>query len=370
MRVVILYNSSWYVFLLRRNLIASLQKFGCEVTVIAPEDGYTERVKALGVSFIPIEMTRSGTSPLGELSVVSAIHAALRKAKPHVVLSFTAKCNVYAGLCKRAASFRHIANVSGLGQLFDGVGAMQGAARMLYRIALARTEEVFFQNRDDMSHLVGAGVVSARRATLLPGSGVDLARFTPLSRPVNTARSFLMFGRLLPKKGFYDFVKAAEVLTAAFQSRVAFWVLGAPDEERPESRTLLERILEAHARGYIRYLQSTDDPLPYIREADAVVLPSTYNEGIPRSLLEALACGKPVVTTDWKGCRETVDHGRNGFLVAPGSVESLIQALTILTTMDRGALAEFGRKSREIAEERFDENLVLGAYLRAVEQAA
>jgi glycosyltransferase involved in cell wall biosynthesis len=176
-----------------------------------------------------------------------------------------------------------------------------------------------------------------------------------------------MFGRLLPKKGFYHFLRAATELKRRCGDRVVFWVLGAPDPERAESVELLTHVMDHHARGVIRYLQSTDDPLPYIREADVVVLPSTYNEGIPRSLLEALACGKPIVTTDWKGCRETIDHGRNGFLISPDSSEALIDALLEMVSYDDTKLAAFGRRSRQMAEERFDEGVVIGAYHQALQ---
>lgn len=339
------------------------------MVVVAPEDAYTERVRHLGASFIPIHMTRSGTSIAGELSALAQIYTALRKARPDVVLSFTAKCNLYAGLCKRALSFHHIANVSGLGELFDEQSSLYRAAHSLSRFSLARTERVFFQNRVDMEMLTSKRTVPRARATVIPGSGVDLAWFKPQAKVIGKTRAFLMFGRLLPKKGFYHFMRAAEELKRVYGDKAAFWVLGAADSEREESQELLRNIMEAHARGFIRYLHATDDPRPYILESDAIVLPSTYNEGVPRSLLEALACGKPIVTTNWKGCRETVEHGQNGLLVAPDSSESLICALQELMTCDPARLAAFGVRSRRIAEERFDENLVLGAYHNEIKLA-
>jgi glycosyltransferase involved in cell wall biosynthesis len=366
MRTVILYNSSWYVFLLRRNLITSLQQAGHSVFVVAPEDQYSDRVRQLGVTLVPIEMNRSGTSVWEESRTLGQIYAALKVVKPDVVLSFTAKCNLYAGLCKRKLSFRHVANVSGLGQLFDRGGVLRTAAHLLYRISLGRTEEIFFQNRDDLVHLTGVKAVSAERANLIPGSGVDLVRFRPAPKRTKDVKAILMFGRLLPKKGFYHFIRAAEELKKVHGERVVLWVLGAPDSERKESLELLDAVMDAHARGTIRYLQATDDPLPYIRESDAVVLPSTYNEGVPRSLLEALACGKPIVTTNWKGCRETIEDGKNGFLINPDSTESLTRALHALLELDDASLQAFGERSRQIAEERFDEKVVIDAYHRAV----
>ncbi len=366
MRIVILYNSSWYVFLLRQNLIKALQSTGCSVTVIAPVDDYTERVKKLGVDFIPIVMDGTGRSPLVEAWTLSSIYRALLRVRPDAVLSFTVKCNLYAGLCRRALEFIHLANVSGLGELFDGKTGVASAVALLYRVALARTHLVFFQNSEDKSILSKSGAVDELRAEVIPGSGVDLERFTPIQSTPRSERIFLMFGRLLPQKGFDHFIEAARQLRNRGGDRSVFWILGAADNTRQESLRLRERIDSAHGEGVIRYLQSTDDPLSLIRQADVVVLPSTYNEGVPRSLLEALACGKPVVTTDWKGCRETVVAGENGLLVKPHDTSSLVGALGYLAGCDSDVLERFGARSRSLAEQRFDERLVLNSYLEAL----
>jgi glycosyltransferase involved in cell wall biosynthesis len=366
--VAILYNSCWYVYLLRRNLIQALRSRNCEITVIAPEDSYTTRVRALGVKYIPIKMSARGTSPLDEVRTVYEIYKALREAKPDAVLSYTVKCNLYAGLCNRLLPFSQIANVSGLGEGFDG-GLLNAIIGRLYRLSLGRTQKVFFQNPDDLASCVSLGLVPRESSALLPGSGVDLRNFEPLtsSRDPNLPRTFLIFGRLLPKKGFYLFLNAARTLREKYKESVVFWVLGSQDPERPESEELYQEILRAHAEGSIRYLQSTDDVRPFLQEATAVVLPSTYNEGVPRSLLEALAMGKPIVTTDWKGCRETVRHGINGYLVQPDNQRSLTSALESMIKASPDALSAMGQASRKLAEDRFDEQRVISAYVEALQ---
>lgn len=366
MRAVILYNTSWYVYLLRRNLIKALQASGVEVTVVSPSDRYTERVKALGVSHVPISMNPRSVGPLTEAATVASIYRALRRARPDAVLSFTAKCNVYAGLLRGALGFRQVANVSGLGEGFQRSGALSAVMRRLYRLSLFSADRVLFQNQEDHDMCVGNGLTHPERSTVIPGSGVDLGAFFPAPKTMPSPLTFLMFGRLLPKKGFDSFLKAASRLKEEFGNACSFWVLGAADYDRPESLDLLERVMEAHSQGHVRYLQSTDDVLPILRDADAVVLPSTYNEGIPRSLLEALACGKIIVTTDWKGCRETVHHGRNGFLVAPQDDLSLTQHLRKVVELPELARIQMGNASRKLAQERFDERAVIDAYKRAL----
>lgn len=369
-KILLLYNSSWYVFLLRRNLIRALQENGCDVSVVAPVDAYTERVKGLGVSFLPLEMSARGTHPIRELQTLLSLERAIRYSAPDAVLSFTVKCNLYAGLCKRNNSFTHVANISGLGEGFQTGGVVQRTLTHLYALAMARTETIFFQNPDDFTHCVKSRMVPLSSSSLLPGSGVDLSAFNPKAFPSfrrdSNIRVFLMFGRLLPRKGFYSFIQAARTLRERWGDNVAFWVMGAPDHNRPESGDLLEAIIRSHAEGDIRYLQATDDVRPILREASVVVLPSTYNEGVPRSLLEALAMEKPVITTDWKGCRETVRHGINGYLCRPHDEASLLSCMESLIQAPPEQLSEMGRASRSLAEERFDERLVIDAYLNAL----
>lgn len=369
MRVVILYNTSWYVYLLRRNLIARLQELGCEVIVVAPYDNYTDRLRRLGCTHVAIPLEPGSTSPLTELKTFASITRALRALQPAAVLSFTIKCNLYAGLAKRFVRFRQIANISGLGSAFGGGATLRRIATVLYRLALKDTEHIFFQNREDLASCVHRSLVSRERSKVIPGSGVDLAAFTPSQRSPGRPRTFLMFGRLIPAKGYDLFLAVARRLRDEFGDSVACWILGKPDHERSESIALYHRITRAHADGTIRYLQSSDDVRPILSEADAVVLPSTYNEGVPRSLLEALASGKVIITTDWKGCRETVTHGHNGYLVSPYCEESLYDAMRGIITAPESSLRALGRSSRERAETLFDERIVLDAYCDALDLA-
>lgn len=366
MRVVILYNTSWYVYLLRRNLISTLQDAGCEVIVVAPRDKYTERLIDLGVRHVSIPLEPGSANPFTELRTFRAVARTLKLLRPHAVLSYTIKCNLYAGLCKRFTRFVQIANISGLGIAFDRPGLMRAMATSLYKLALKPTDHIFFQNHDDLTSCVQANLVDRKRSRVIPGSGVDLSAFIPTPHSARRPRTFLMFGRLLPQKGFDLYLSVARRLQAEFGEGVACWVLGAPDQARSESIELYERIQRAHARGEICYLQSADDVRPILNECDVAVLPSTYNEGVPRSLLEAMACGKAIITTDWKGCRETVQDGSNGRLIPPRDEESLYKSMRYMVTCSESELASFGYESRKRSEDLFDERIVLKAYLNAL----
>jgi len=366
MRVVILYNTSWYVYLLRRNLITTLREAGCEVFVMAPRDNYTERLLELGVRHISIPLEPGSKNPVTEIRSFLAIRRTLKLLRPDAVLSFTIKCNLYAGLCRRSLPFVQVANISGLGSAFEREGLMRTIARALYKRALKRTDHIFFQNSEDLRSCSRAGLVAGERSRVIPGSGVDLFAFQPTIRKAGRPRTFLMFGRLLPQKGYDLYLAAAQRLRAELGDTVACWVLGSADQERRESLDLLERIKTAHELGTVRYLLSSDDVRPFLDQSDIVVLPSTYNEGVPRSLLEAMASGKAIITTDWKGCRETVAHGRNGYLIPPHDKDSLYRSMLHMATCSESELASCARESRKRSEDLFDERIVLGAYHTAL----
>lgn len=370
MRAVILYNTSWYVFLLRRNLIRALQQHGWTITVVAPVDTYTERVKKLGVEFYPLAIDGSGKNVFTEARTFVELYKAIGALRPDVVLSFTVKCNLYAGLCRRIMRFRQVANISGLGEGFERPGLLAFGLRTLYSVALRDTDQIFFQNPDDLNLCLRQRMVPKRRASLVPGSGVDLSLFLASTQRMGSRRTFLMFGRLLPKKGFYHYLRAAALLKESWGDHASFLVMGAADTKRPESIELLAAIKDAHQKGTITYLEPRDEVLPVLQSADVVVLPSTYNEGIPRSLLEALGCGKPIVTTNWKGCREVVKEATNGHLVEPDDMNSLREALQKMLEYPDEKIAAMGSASRLLAEERFDERRVIDAYLAALPNRA
>lgn len=367
-RVLIFYNTGWYVFIFRRNLIKRLQERGYEVVALTPEDAYVEKIRSLQVKHAAISLKPHSTNPFAEMLTLFDTFRSLIAIRPRYILSYTIKCNLYAGLCSRLLRCAQIANVSGLGEVFDKRGLLNSLVRLLYRVSLGRAHTVFFQNREDMNLCLKERLVPKSAARLIPGSGIDVTQFVPSPpKATDAPKVFLMFGRLLPRKGYPGFLLAAEELCARYGNSVQFWILGKEDAARADSVQLLEGIRRAHEQGIVRYFEPTDDVLPILSRADVVVLPSTYNEGIPRSLLEGLACGKAIVTTDWKGCRETVVDGENGFIVAPNDDRSLFEALEKIAKMPRSELERLGAASRKLAETRFDEKIVLDAYLEAIE---
>lgn len=370
MKIGVCANTSWYLYNFRKNLIVALRDKGHTVVAISPYDSHTSKLKALGVEWQPMKMHQTSQNPITEFRTLLHLARQIRSIAPDALLTFTIKCNVYAGLIRRRQAFLHVANISGMGESFTSRQSLTRWGTMrLYRLALRRTQRVFFQNAEDLSNFLRARIVPESVCQRLPGSGVDLKAFTPLPKPDESGRTttiFLMFGRLLPAKGYGLFLDAAQQLHDRYQKRAEFWILGIPDASRAASAQLFDKIQEAHARRIVTYFPPTDAVVTILRQADVVVLPSEYNEGIPRCLLEALACGKPIITTDWRGCRETVDPGHNGFLIECGNVGALTEALEWCLSADSETLKTMGAASRQKAEREFDEARVISAYMHTI----
>lgn len=359
MRLVVSANAAWNLVNFRAGLIAGLVADGHEVVAAAPADAASPRLAALGCRVVDLRMAPRGTDPAAEAALCARYLALMARERPHAVLGFTVKPNVYGGLAARAVGAAAIANVSGLGAAFARETALTGLVRRLYRHALAGAH-VFFQNEDDLSDFAAAGLVTGR-AAVLPGSGVDLARFAPPAGG-GGGGGFLFVGRLLWEKGLAEYVAAARIVKAHRPDAV-FRIVGfAPDGPGAVTPGDIAAWMD---EGVVEYRGAAEDVRPVLAAADCVVLPSFYREGTPRVLLEAAAMGRPIVTTDRPGCRDTVLPGVSGFLVPPRDVEALAAALLRVAALPPAARAAMGAASRRHAEARFDEAQILAAY-RAV----
>lgn len=362
-KVVVAANSSWNILNFRTGLIRALTAAGYEPVVIAPYDSSSEaRRRGLDVEWIAVDLERSGLNPFSDLALILKYRKILSRLKPAAFLGFTIKPNIYGSIAAHSLGIPTIANISGLGTAFIRQGPLLAVVSMLYRLALKRAGTVFFQNPDDRALFVDRGLVQQDKAKLLPGSGVDLQQFASVALPQGPV-TFLFIGRILGDKGVRELAEAARGLSREHLD-IRVQLLGPIDEG---NRTSIPRTeLESWVRdGVIEYLGAADDVRPFIAKATAVVLPS-YREGLPRSLLEAGAMGRPLIATDVPGCRDVVHDGVNGFLCAvrdPASLEQCMRRFAALTVEERAAM---GSQSRRKIEAKFNEEVVIGAYLGAL----
>lgn len=367
-KVVMCINAAWNIANFRSGLIRGLQDAGYEVVALAPPDEAVPRVEAM-CRFIPLTMDKQGTRPDRDLATLWRVLLVLRRERPAVYLGYTVKPNVYGSLAAHILGIPVINNIAGLGAVFIQDGWLVRLVRRLYTLALRRSSTVFFQNADDRALFLSHGMVTQDRTRLLPGSGIDLRRFTPApwpESPTNSPVRFLLVARMLWDKGVGEFVEAARLLRAKGRA-VSCLLLGFVDVENPAAigRTQVDAWV---AEGVVQYLGATDDVRPHLQQADCVVLPS-YREGTPRTLLEAAAMARPLITTDAVGCKEVVDDGVNGFLCDVRSAVSLAAVMERFAELSPAARQEMGRKGREKMARQFDEQLVVQAYLDAIQLA-
>jgi glycosyltransferase involved in cell wall biosynthesis len=366
--IVLAANDSWNLVNYRAGLIAALQDAGFRVAALAPPGPHADRFRNMGVEFHPVPMTPRGTSPLGDFRTLLGFRRQLKAIRPAALLGFTSKPNIYGSIAARMCGVPVIINnISGLGTAFSKAGPLQRLAAGLYRFALRRSSTVFFQNRDDLELFQSRRLVRPGQAALLPGSGVDLDRFSPRGpAPHRGPFVFLFAARLLWEKGISEFAEAARRLSGE-RGDVRFQILGFV--EPPGDAAVPHSQLRAwEEEGIIDYLGSTDDVREPYSRADCVVLPSYYREGVPRVLLEASAMGLPVITTDMPGCRHAVDDGATGLLCEPRSIESLMAAMERMLQMPAEERRTMGLAGRTKMASEFDERLVHPAYLEALEK--
>ena len=339
----------------RGDLIRALVAAGHRVTAMTapspPEQA--ARIRSFGAELRTYPVQRNRLSPGSDLRTLLALRRAFASLKPDVVLAYTAKAVIWSGLALRSMRRpRFVALINGLGFTFQGEGALRRSltslTSALYRAALRRASAVVFQNSGNLEVFAGRGIVERTKCRVVDGSGINLEYYAEAALPGGPPR-FLMASRLLREKGLREFAAAARRVRAQ-RPDATFELLGR--EERSLDAVPLEEVRRWHDEGVIQYRGTVTDVRPFLAASHVCVLPS-YHEGLSRSLLEALAIGRPILTTDVPGCRETVLAGTNGFVVPRGDAEALAERmLWLLNHRDRWSA--MGQASRGLAEARFD----------------
>ncbi|MCJ8165484.1 glycosyltransferase family 4 protein [Pontibacter sp. E15-1] len=364
MRIAIVINTSWNIYNFRMSLIKALLAEGHEVVAIAPRDAYSERLVAAGCRFVPVQMEK-GTNPFTDLRLIWRLYKTYRQVRPQVLLHYTIKPNIYGAVAAHWAGIPAINNVSGLGTVFITRDYISSIALRLYKMTFRYPAKVFFQNQDDRRLFLRNNLVRPDITEVLPGSGINLQEFVP-DREFKRHEpfTFLMVARVLYDKGIAEFVRACKLVQGKYP-QVRCQLLGQVDEQSRSG--VRRRQLEAWlASGVLEYLGTTDAVANVVRHADCVVLPS-YREGTPRTLLEAAAMGKPLIATNVPGCREVVQHGINGYLCRVRSADDLADKMVQMLQRSDGELKKMGEASRQLAATRFDDRIVIGKYLQAIQ---
>ena len=339
----------------RGSFIEAMVKAGHSVVAAAPQVDMATReaVQKLGADVREIALSNASLNPLGLLNSIEAMRRLIREERPDVLIAYTIKPVIAAALAGRAEKVPTIVSlITGAGYAFTGGSEPKRvvsriAASLLYRIALKRSDVIIFQNRDDEGLFRRLGLVPRGRETgMVNGSGIDLDHFSPAPLPRNTC--FLMISRLLRDKGIREFAEAAKRLKST-HPEVPIVLVGGFD---PSPDSLSKAELDELIRCGIDYRGHVDDVRPAIADCSVYVLPS-YREGTPRSVLEAMAMGRAIITTDAPGCRETVENDVNGLLVRPRDADSLYRAMLRMAE-NPNLVPKMGAASRRLAESKYD----------------
>ena len=351
-KILLICVTSQNVITFRAGLIKKFQENGYAVSVIAYDDEYQEEIKALNVEFFCIEEQNRGMNPLKILSLKGKYKKLIKQIQPEVVFTFQLKPNTFGVIAAKSAGVKNIYSmVEGAGDVFIHNSLKWKLVRFvvckLYKKAFRKTKKVFFLNNDDRLEFTKRKLVKEEQCEVIHGIGVDLEKFA--FKPIKNYRSFLMIARMLETKGVYEYCKCARLVKQQYPDAV-FNYLGA------EGTVRLCDIQEYIDDGSINYLGTTKDVRPYLEDCSAFVLPS-YREGMSMSIMEAEATGRAIFTSDNVGCRDSIIHEYNGFLMPKKDYQALAERCCELIEEPYKTI-EMGEKSRKLAEEWFDSNIV------------
>ena len=358
MKLIFIGNTAWSMYNFRRPLFQYYLGKGYEVIVASPSDGdYHEQLEELGCRCYDIGMQVKGNNPVKDFATMWQIRKILKKEKPDCCFFYTIKPNIYGSIAAANLSIPYVPITTGLGYVFLVDNWVSRIAKLLYKLAFRKAKQVWFLNEDDVSSFKEAKLIDESKISILKGEGIDVNRFEVHHETKEI--SFLLVARMLWDKGVGEFVEAAKIMKKKYPN-VSFKLLGAIGVDNP-SAISKEKMDEWIKEGHIEYMGVTSDVRPYLYNSACVVLPS-YREGIPFSLLEGAAAGKPLIATKAVGCKEVVDDNVNGFLCEIKDARSLADCMEKIILMSVAERCAMGMNGRNKVKAEFGIDVVIQKY--------
>ena len=356
MKILILANFDVGLYQFRRELIEALLEEH-HVVIGLPDGPLVRPLEKMGCRFVDVALDRRGINPVTDLKLCRAYWNLIRREKPDLVITYTIKPNIYGGLVCRLLRTPYACNITGLGTAFQKQGPLLQLVTTLYRCALKRAKVVFFENSDNMQIMLARNIAKIEQCVCLNGAGVNLAHFQPVPYP-STGKTvrFLFMGRIMAEKGIDELLTATERLRREGFNCVLD-VLGQFEEHYEET------LRTAEAAGWLCFHGYQDDVRPFIAGSHCFVLPS-WHEGMANTNLECAAMGRPVITSDIPGCRESVVPDVSGLLCQPRDPESLYRAMRRFLEMPAEARAAMGAAGRKHMERNFDKRSVVNRTIK------
>lgn len=354
-KVLILGNSDLVVYNFRLELVERLLSDGHEVVVCSPYGERIDDLIALGCSFIDVNISRHGTNPIKELRLLKEYKKIIKSVNPDMVLTYTIKPNIYGALACKKFNIPCVANITGLGTAVENGGLIQRATVFLYKFAFKKIKKVFFQNQENMDFFKSKKIALDKH-DLLPGSGVNLERFSPIKYPSKDTVEFAFISRIMKEKGIDQYLESAKVIKEKYPN-VVFHVCGFFEQEYKE---IIDDLV---SKNVIVYHGMVRDVRTVLKDIHCTVHPTYYPEGIANVLLESSACARPIITTDRSGCREVIDDGVNGFIVKMKDSNDLIEKVERFINLPYEQKVQMGIQGRKKVESEFDRQIVVEKYI-------
>lgn len=360
-KILIIANKDITLLYFRMELINKLIDEGNAVVVTFPQSNSVEEFTKIGCKYIPLEVDRRGKNILKDFKLLINCFNIIKDEQPDVVLTFTIKPNIYGSIASRMNKVPYITNITGLGTALENGGILQKLTIFLYKIALKKAKCCFIQNSENLAFMkekIGDKIPYK----LIPGSGVNLEKYKFMEYPKeNDKMIFLFISRIMKEKGIDQYIDVAKYVTERYNN-TEFHVLGFCEQEYEG------KLKELEGQGVIKYYGRQDDIIPYLRESCCTIHPSYYPEGMSNVLLETSSSGRPVITTNRSGCRETVDNEKTGYIVEPKNSDKLIETVERFINLPYEEKKKMGNNARKKMEKEFDRKIVIHNYLEEIER--
>jgi glycosyltransferase involved in cell wall biosynthesis len=363
MKIILFANTDWYLYNFRLSLAKSIKAKGHELILLSPSGPYVQKLEEMGYSWREVKLSRKGFNPIQEINTILAIRSIYKIEKPDLVHHFTIKCVIYGSIAGKIVGVRKIINaITGLGYVFLNdnfrIRSVRWLIKIFYRISLKNTK-VVFENEDDCDLFINNHLVKQDQVTIITGTGVDTDKFKP-EKEAGGIPTMILIGRMLRDKGVNEFIEAAKVINQG-KIQARFILVGDIDAGNPASLTK-DNLQDWVHQGIVEWWGWREDIINIYHQASVVCLPS-YREGFSTTLIEAGACGKPLVASDVPGCRQIVINGKNGFLVPQKNVGELVKALVKLIS-NPDLRKAMGINSREIIVKNFSSKMMNAQTMR------
>lgn len=364
-KILLSSNTFFALHNFRYELMKELESKNYEVICLGSNDSSKKKILENGWKTIDLKMDRRGTNPINDFKLLLKYIKIYKKEKPDYIFHYTIKPNIYGSIAAKILGIPTINNVTGLGDIFNGESLVNKLVKILYKIAFRFPKKVFFQNDDDMNLFLENKLIQKKICGRLPGSGVDLNKFRPMEKTEkNDEIIFLYLGRISENKGL---IILNEVSKKIFEENknVEFRLLGKIYEDEL-GHVSKEELRTWGKESNIKYMGTSKDVREQIRNADCIIFPSFYREGVPRSLIESAAMGKPIITTNNVGCKDIVKNGYNGFLSEPRDIQGMVKNIEKFLKLSNEEKEQMGANGRKKTEEEFDVKIVIKKYLETI----